>query len=515
MTLITIRRALVSVSYKKGIVEFAEAIHKQGIEIISTGGTARILTENDIPVTSISDVTGFPEILDGRVKTLHPSVHGALLARTDVKSDSETLAAHNIQPIDLVVVNLYPFEETVQNGTVPVDTAIEQIDIGGPTMIRAAAKNFKHRAVIVNPDRYDEIIRMIESNNGTLTEETTFGLAQEAFQYTAHYDSVISRYLNSLTDEPEKLPDTMSVSLNKEMALRYGENPHQNAALYGRFSRYFQQLHGKELSYNNILDLTAACQLVSEFEKPTVAIIKHNNPCGVASNDRLAEAYQNAFDTDRTSAFGGVIAMNRPLDMATAEAINKIFTEVIVAPSYENGVLDFLQKKKDRRIIHQIVDLRNIRDIDLRSVYGGVLAQDRDSQRIIKDRLQIVTKRKPGDRELDSLLFSWRVAKHVKSNAIVFARDDRTLGIGAGQMSRVDSSKLAVKKAIDAGFNLENSVAASDGFFPFPDGVIELAEAGATAVIQPGGSIRDREVIDAANKNNISMVFTGIRHFRH
>lgn len=515
MTLITIRRALVSVSYKKGIVEFAEAIHKQGIEIISTGGTARILTENDIPVTSISDVTGFPEILDGRVKTLHPSVHGALLARTDVKSDSETLAAHNIQPIDLVVVNLYPFEETVQNGTVPVDTAIEQIDIGGPTMIRAAAKNFKHRAVIVNPDRYDEIIRMIESNNGTLTEETTFGLAQEAFQYTAHYDSVISRYLNSLTDEPEKLPDTMSVSLNKEMALRYGENPHQNAALYGRFSRYFQQLHGKELSYNNILDLTAACQLVSEFEKPTVAIIKHNNPCGVASNDRLAEAYQNAFDTDRTSAFGGVIAMNRPLDMATAEAINKIFTEVIVAPSYENGVLDFLQKKKDRRIIHQIVDLRNIRDIDLRSVYGGVLAQDRDSQRIIKDRLQIVTKRKPGDRELDSLLFSWRVAKHVKSNAIVFARDDRTLGIGAGQMSRVDSSKLAVKKAIDAGFNLENSVAASDGFFPFPDGVIELAEAGATAVIQPGGSIRDREVIDAADKNNISMVFTGIRHFRH
>ncbi len=515
MTLITIRRALVSVSYKKGIVEFAEAIHKQGIEIISTGGTARILTENDIPVTSISDVTGFPEILDGRVKTLHPSVHGALLARTDVKSDSETLAAHNIQPIDLVVVNLYPFEETVQNGTVPVDTAIEQIDIGGPTMIRAAAKNFKHRAVIVNPDRYDEIIRMIESNNGTLTEETTFGLAQEAFQYTAHYDSVISRYLNSLTDEPEKLPDTMSVSLNKEMALRYGENPHQNAALYGRFSRYFQQLHGKQLSYNNILDLTAACQLVSEFEKPTVAIIKHNNPCGVASNDRLAEAYQNAFDTDRTSAFGGVIAMNRPLDMATAEAINKIFTEVIVAPSYENGVLDFLQKKKDRRIIHQIVDLRNIRDIDLRSVYGGVLAQDRDSQRIIKDRLQIVTKRKPGDRELDSLLFSWRVAKHVKSNAIVFARDDRTLGIGAGQMSRVDSSKLAVKKAIDAGFNLENSVAASDGFFPFPDGVIELAEAGATAVIQPGGSIRDREVIDAADKNNISMVFTGIRHFRH
>jgi len=513
--LITIRRALISVSYKKGIVEFAEALHKRGIEIISTGGTAKTLTEKGIPVTSISDVTGFPEILDGRVKTLHPSVHGALLARSDIESDTETLALHKIEPIELVVVNLYPFEETVSNGTVSVDTAIEQIDIGGPTMIRAAAKNFKHRAVIVNPNHYDEILREIETHNGALPEESTFRLAQEAFQYTAHYDSVIARYLNSLTDESSGLPDILSLSLTKEMTLRYGENPHQQAALYGRFSRYFQQLHGKELSYNNILDLTAACQLVSEFDRPTVAIIKHNNPCGVASGDRLATAYQRAFDADRTSAFGGVIAVNRPLDMATAEAINKIFTEVIIAPSYENDVLTFLQKKKDRRIVRQAVDLRYIQEMDMRSVYGGILVQDRDSKRITKNQFQVVTKRKPDDRELESLLFAWRVAKHVKSNTIVFARDDQSLGIGAGQMSRVDSSKIAVKKANDAGFNLKNSVAASDGFFPFADGVIELARAGATAVIQPGGSIRDQEVIDAADNYNLTMVFTGIRHFRH
>ncbi len=513
--MVTIRRALISVSYKKGIVEFAETLHKRGIEIISTGGTAKTLTDSGIPVTLVSELTGYPEILDGRVKTLHPMIHGALLARTDVSSDTETLLSHDIQPIEMVVVNLYPFEETINNGTVSIDTAVEQIDIGGPTMIRAAAKNFKHRAVIVNPDRYADIITELESNSGAVGDDTLFNLAQEAFHYTAHYDTVIARYFDSLAHDTPDLPQTLSLSLTKEMSLRYGENPHQKAALYGRFSRYFQQLHGKELSYNNILDLTAAVQVVSEFDRPTVAIIKHNNPCGVASNDSLAAAYCKAFECDRTSAFGGIVAVNRPLDMPTTKAINEIFTEVIVAPSYDNEVLAFLQKKKDRRLIRQHVDLRYNRDFDVRSVYGGMLVQDKDTARMTKDRLNVVTERKPDDNEFESLLFAWRVAKHVKSNAIIFAREDQTLGIGAGQMSRVDSSKIAVKKAHDAGFELTNSVEASDGFFPFADGVIELARAGATAIIQPGGSMRDNEVINAANEHNISMVFTGIRHFRH
>jgi phosphoribosylaminoimidazolecarboxamide formyltransferase / IMP cyclohydrolase len=512
---VTIRRALISVSFKKGILEFAEALHKLGIEIISTGGTAKTLKEGGIPVTLVSDVTGYPEILDGRVKTLHPMIHGALLARTDVSEDTETLESLNIQPIELVVVNLYPFEETVSNGSISIDTAIEQIDIGGPTMIRAAAKNFKCRAVVVNPNRYSTIIKELEQNDGSVTDDTLFHLAQEAFHYTAHYDSVIARYFDSLAGSEAGLPHSLSLSLNKEMSLRYGENPHQKGALYGRFSRYFQQLHGKELSYNNILDLTAAVQVVSEFDRPTIAIIKHNNPCGVASNDTLATAYRKAFECDRTSAFGGVIAVNRPLDMETAKAVNEIFTEVIIAPSYDNDVLAFLQQKKDRRLIKQLVDVRHMQDLDIRSVYGGMLVQDKDTERITKERLKVVTKRKPDDNEIESLLFAWRVAKHVKSNAVIFARGDQTLGIGAGQMSRVDSSKIAVKKAHEAGFDLSNSAAASDGFFPFADGVIELIHAGATAIIQPGGSIRDSEVIDAADKYNICMVFTGIRHFRH
>lgn len=513
--MVSIRRALISVSYKKGIVDFAKGLHERRIEIISTGGTAKTLTDSGIPVTLVSDLTGYPEILDGRVKTLHPMIHGALLARNDVPGDTETLVSHNIRPIDMVVVNLYPFEETVNNGTVSVDTAVEQIDIGGPAMIRAAAKNYKHRAVVVNPSRYADILGELESNAGSINDDTLFSLAHEAFQYTAHYDSVIARYFDSLVNNSPDLPQTLSLSLNREMSLRYGENPHQKAALYGRFSRFFQQLHGKELSYNNILDLTAAVQVVSEFERPTVAIIKHNNPCGVASNDSLASAYRKAFDCDRTSAFGGIVAVNRPLDMATAQAINEIFTEVIVAPSYEDDVYEFLQKKKDRRIIRQLVDVRTLRDFDIRSIFGGLLVQDNDTERVTKKSLRVVTKRKPDDAVLDSLLFAWRVAKHVKSNAIIFARDDQTLGIGAGQMSRVDSSKIAVKKAQDAGFDLSNSVVASDGFFPFADGVIELVRAGATAIIQPGGSIRDSEVIEAANDHNISMILTGVRHFRH
>lgn len=512
----TIRRALISVSYKKGIVEFAKALYARGVEIISTGGTAKTLSDSGIPVTLVSELTGYPEILDGRVKTLHPGIHGALLARNDVSTDTETLQKHHIQPIEMVVVNLYPFEETINDKLVSLETAVEQIDIGGPTMIRAAAKNFKYRAVVVNPNRYDEIISEIDANKGRLSDETLFQLAQEAFQYTAHYDSVIARYFESLSSKnPQELPAALSVSVHKELSLRYGENPHQRAALYGRFTRHFQKLHGKELSYNNILDITAAGQLLAEFERPTVVIIKHNNPCGVASNDTLSTAYRKAFECDRTSAFGGIVGVNRPLDMETANAISEIFTEVIVAPSYDEDVLEFLKKKKDRRIVQQMVDLRSIQELDIRSVYGGYLVQDRDTARITKDSLKVVTKKRPTDTELESLLFAWRVSKHVRSNAIVFARGDQTLGIGAGQMSRVDSSKIAVKKAQDSGFDLAGSVAASDGFFPFADGVVELARAGARAIIQPGGSVRDEEVIQAADENGIAMVFTGIRHFRH
>ncbi len=513
--MITIRRAIISVSNKKGVFEFAQALHKRGIEIISTGGTAKELNRSGIPVTLVSEVTGYPEILDGRVKTLHPAIHGALLARSDVLSDTETLASHNITPIELVVVNLYPFEETIAGNSVSIDTAVEQIDIGGPTMIRAAAKNFKHRAIVVNPGRYSDIITELDSNDGSITDETSMNLAREAFEYTAHYDSVIVRYFDSLAPAKADLPDKITFSLHKELALRYGENPHQKAALYGRFFEYFEHLHGKALSFNNILDITAAAQLIGEFDRPTAVIIKHNNPCGVASDDSLSDAYRKAYECDRTSAFGGIIAVNRPLDFETAQAVNEIFTEVIIAPAFDGDVVDFLQKKKDRRVIKQLTDLHNVDDLDIRSVYCGLLVQDKDTERISKDRLKVVTKRKPDANQLESLLFAWRVAKHVKSNAIIFARNGQTLGIGAGQMSRVDSSKIAVSKAKNAGFDLADTVVASDGFFPFADGVIELVRAGATAIIQPGGSVRDQEIIDAANEHNVSMVFTGVRHFRH
>jgi phosphoribosylaminoimidazolecarboxamide formyltransferase / IMP cyclohydrolase len=511
--LTTIKRVLISVSDKEGIVEFAGALHQRGIGILSTGGTAKLLADRGIPVEKVSDVTGYPEILGGRVKTLHPAIHGALLARMDLPSDTDTLAAHGIHPIDMVVVNLYPFEETVRDGGVSIDAAVEQIDIGGPTMIRAAAKNFKHRAVVVNPARYAELLAELDANNGSVGAEIRFMLAREAFQHVARYDAVIAQYF-AAAGAPV-LPEELTLSLPREMTLRYGENPHQKAALYGNFSRFFQQLHGKELSYNNILDLASAVQLAGEFDRPTVAIIKHNNPCGVASDGTLAEAYRKAFDCDRTSAFGGIVAVNRPLDLDTAKAINEIFTEVVVAPSFDDEVLDFLKKKKDRRIVRQSADVHGIGDPDIRSVCGGVLVQDRDTERMDENRLKIVTKRKPGESEIRSLLFAWRVAKHVKSNAIIFAREEYTVGIGAGQMSRVDSSKIAVKKARDAGYDLQGTVAASDGFFPFADGVVELARAGAAAVIQPGGSVRDQEVIDAADENGIAMAFTGIRHFRH
>jgi len=513
-SLLKIRRALISVSDKRGIIQLAAALKSFNVQIISTGGTFKTLKEAGFEVTPVSDVTNFPEILDGRVKTVHPKILGGILAVLDNPQHIEQMKLHEIESIDLVVVNLYPFESTIASDDVKLETAIENIDIGGPTMLRAAAKNFRHTAVIVNPDLYGVIAEEMQSHDGCITEQTRFQLACSAFQHSAHYDSVIASYLRSLTP-PTGFPDTYTVSLRRSQDLRYGENPHQAAALYGLFHEYFKKMHGKELSYNNILDINTAAQVCSEFNDPTVAIVKHGNPCGVASASTLAEAYANALATDSKSAFGGIVALNRPLDMATAEALNEIFLEVVIAPDFEPRVLDLLTKKKDRRIMQQVVNLRNLRELDVRTVAGGLLVQDPDQHRIHRDRLRVVTRRAPTEDEMAGMLFAWNIAKHVKSNAIVYARGDRTLGVGAGQMSRVDASKLAAMKAAEAGLDLQGCAVASDAFFPFADGLLEAVNVGATAVIEPGGSVRDQDVIKAADEHNVAMVFTGIRHFRH
>jgi len=508
--LLTIKRALISVSDKRGIIEFAAALHQRGVEIISTGGTHALLVSSGIPAKQISDVTGFPEILDGRVKTLHPSVHAGLLAVLDNPEHRRQLDEHKIQPIDLVVVNLYPFEDTIARPNVHLEEAIENIDIGGPTMLRSAAKNYRFTAVIVNHARYESFLQELQHRNG-ISGETCFALAKEVFRHTAHYDSMISEYLSRT--EAASLPDTFTVSLKKSAELRYGENPHQSAAIYGKFDDTLKKLHGKELSFNNIIDANAAVNLVAEFDAPTVVIIKHTNPCGVGSADTLEEAYRKAFATDTKAPFGGIIAVNRSLDMKAAAAMNEIFTEIILAPSFDPGVLEFLMKKKDRRIVQIMHSSHD--GYDVRSVSGGLLVQTRDTARITHEQLKVVTQRQPSPQELEAMLFVWKVAKHVKSNAIVYGAVDRTLAVGAGQMSRIDSSKIAVWKSKESNLSLKGSVVASDAFFPFADGLLEAVSAGATAVIQPGGSIRDEEVIKAANDHNIAMVFTGIRHFKH
>jgi phosphoribosylaminoimidazolecarboxamide formyltransferase / IMP cyclohydrolase len=513
-SLLKIRRALVSVSDKRGIIQLATVLKNFNVEIISTGGTYNALKEAGFDVIPVSDVTGFPEILDGRVKTVHPKILGGILAVLDNPNHVEQMKKHDIDSIDLVVVNLYPFERTVSTDDVRLETAIENIDIGGPTMVRAAAKNYRHTAVIVNPDIYGVIAEEMESHGGCISEQTRFQLACSAFQHTAHYDSIIATYLRGLTPTAG-FPDTFTVSVRRSQDLRYGENPHQAAALYGLFNEYFKKLHGKELSYNNILDINTAAQVCSEFNEPTAVIVKHGNPCGVASAPTLAEAYTKALATDSKSSFGGIVALNRPLDLATAEVVNEIFLEVIIAPDFEPRVLDLLMKKKDRRIMQQTVNLRKLHEFDVRRVAGGLLVQDPDQHRIHPDQLRVVTRRKPSEDEMAAMLFAWNIAKHVKSNAIVYARGDRTLGVGAGQMSRVDSSKLAAMKAAEAGFDLKGCAVASDAFFPFADGLLEAVNVGATAVIQPGGSVRDKDVIQAADEHDVAMVFTGIRHFRH
>jgi phosphoribosylaminoimidazolecarboxamide formyltransferase / IMP cyclohydrolase len=514
-----IRRALLSVSDKSGLVPLARALAAAGVELLSTGGTARALREADLNVTDLSAYTDFPEMLDGRVKTLHPKVHGGLLYLRGNEKHEAAIHAHGIKPIDLVVVNLYPFEQTVSRPSISLEEAIETIDIGGPSMLRSAAKNHESVTVVVDPADYAMVAEQVTAT-GCTTLEQRRRLALKAFARTAAYDAAISAHLaQAFGTAPASItPAFLRVQAPLAQRLRYGENPHQKAALYGDFNGYFQQLHGKELSYNNILDLTAAASLIEEFsaEPPTLAILKHTNPCGMGQGATLREAWDKALATDRQAPFGGIITVNRPLDMACAEAIAEIFSEVIVAPDFTADALAVLQKKKSLRLLRVLKNPLAAHPWEVRSVGAdSFLWQERDSKVTTAEDLRIVTRRRPTETELKAMLFGWRVVKHVKSNAIVYAAADRTLGIGAGQMSRVDASRIAVWKAGEARLSLKGSVVCSDAFFPFPDGLIAAAEAGATAAIQPGGSVRDPEVVAAANERNVAMAFTGIRHFRH
>jgi phosphoribosylaminoimidazolecarboxamide formyltransferase/IMP cyclohydrolase len=505
-----ISRALISVSDKTGVAAFARALERQGVDIISTGGTAELLRKQKVPAREISTFTAFPEVLDGRVKTLHPRVHGGLLyKRGNAKHEAEARES-GFEPIDLVVVNLYPFEATVAKPNVTLAEAIENIDIGGPSMIRSAAKNYESVTVVVDPGDYDAVLENMRDNNGETTLKLRERLAIKAFGRTAEYDRAISSFLN----QEQATDASFSFSFPLAMRLRYGENPHQHAALYGDFDKYFEKLHGKELSFNNILDISAATNLIAEFTEPTVAILKHTNPCGVGSDADLRKAWDKAYATDKQAPFGGIIVCNRMLTEPLAKVISEIFSEVIIAPDFEADARALLQKKKNLRLIRLLTPAAQARpQTDIRSVCGGVLVQNADvGEEITRN---VVTKRRPTKAELNAMLFGWRVVKHVKSNAIVYAKADRTLGIGAGQMSRVDASRIAVWKAKEAGLSLKGSAVASDAFFPFRDGLLAAADAGATCAIQPGGSVRDKEVIGAANERNMAMIFTGIRHFRH
>ena len=546
-----VRRALLSVSDKGGLADFGRRLAALGVDLLSTGGTARALREAGLDVTDVAEVTGFPEILGGRVKSLHPAIHGGILARRTSDDDLAELDAHGIGAIDLVVVNLYPFREAVAQADVTDAQAAENVDIGGPGMLRAAAKNFAFVGAVVDPGDYDAVASELEANDGTLGMATRRRLAGAAFAHTADYDAAIAAYFAGGADggraggagdmqTPQRgvstgadggggaaseggaddLPATLVVDLPRADTLRYGENPHQAAALYGDPDARYEVLHGKALSYNNLLDLTAALDLVAEFDAapPTVAILKHTNPCGVGQADGLEAAYHKAFATDRQSPFGGIVVVNRPLDRATAEAIDAVFTELVIAPDYEDGVLGFLEQKKNRRLIRMAPHPARP-GVVLRTVAGGVLAQTPDGPLAPAAELRagwsVPTERTPSEREWADLDFAWRVCKHVKSNAIVYARDGATLGVGAGQMSRIDASEVAVAKGATSGLDLAGCVVASDAFFPFADGLEAAADAGAVAAVQPGGSVRDDEVIAAADARGLAMVFTGRRHFRH
>ncbi len=509
------RRALISVSDKTGIVDLARKFVTLGIEIISTGGTSRALKDANLPVTNISEVTGFPEILDGRVKTLHPKIHGGLLAIRDQFSHQQQLEENGINPIDFVVVNLYPFHQTINKPDVTIEEAIENIDIGGPSMLRSAAKNYRDVTVLVDPNDYNLVIEELE-NHGDTSMETRQSLAAKVFNHTAHYDSLIASYFNHLLEN--RFPDQLTIPYTKEKSLRYGENPHQQAAFYKKAIgaegtlATAEQKNGKELSYNNINDANAALELVREFEEPTVVAMKHMNPCGVGTGSNLFEAYQKAYEADPISIFGGVIAVNRPVDAKTAAEMKKIFLEIIIAPSFTDEALDILRSKKNLRLLKLDGATTEQNTLKFQSVGGGMLVQEEDKGFVNKKECQVVTDRAPTEEEWEQLLFAWKVVKHVKSNAIVLAKDFRTTGVGAGQMNRVGSARIAIKQA---GQGAKGSVLASDAFFPMKDTVETAAAAGITAIIQPGGSIRDKESIEEANKHGIAMIFTGVRHFKH
>ncbi|HEY2335923.1 MAG TPA: bifunctional phosphoribosylaminoimidazolecarboxamide formyltransferase/IMP cyclohydrolase [Burkholderiales bacterium] len=515
------QRALISVSEKSGVVEFARALAGLGIELLSTGGTAQLLAKEGIAVTEVSAHTGFPEMLDGRVKTLHPKIHGGLLARRDDPAHMKALQGAGIPAIDLLVVNLYPFQATVADPDCRFEDAVENIDIGGPAMLRAAAKNHAGVAVIVDPADYATVLEQIKKN-GVVSDETRFMLAKKVFAHTAAYDGAIANYLSSLDANRERgeYPDTLTMQWRKLQDLRYGENPHQSAAFYrderpvpGGLAAY-RQVQGKELSYNNIADADAAWECVKTFAEPACVLVKHANPCGVALGATLAEAYDKAFKTDPTSAFGGILAFNRALGVATAEAVSKQFAEVVIAPRVEPDALKVFSKKANVRVL-EIPLAHDVQRHDFKRVGGGVLVQSTDFHAVDRKALKVATRRQPTESQWSDLLFAWRVAQYAKSNAIVFCGNGMTLGVGAGQMSRVDSARIASIKATNAKLDLKGSVVASDAFFPFRDGLDVVVDAGAAAVIQPGGSVRDDEVIAAANERNVAMVFTGVRHFRH
>ncbi|ELB2137245.1 bifunctional phosphoribosylaminoimidazolecarboxamide formyltransferase/IMP cyclohydrolase [Vibrio parahaemolyticus] len=524
-----IRRALISVSDKTGIVEFAQALVERGVDILSTGGTARLLAEQGIAVTEVSDYTGFPEMMDGRVKTLHPKVHGGVLGRRG--QDDDVMAKHGINPIDMVVVNLYPFAETVAKEGCTLADAVENIDIGGPTMVRSAAKNHKDVTIVVNASDYDRVIAEMDANDKSLTLETRFDLAIAAFEHTAAYDGMIANYFGTMVpsygenkegDEESKFPRTFNQQFEKKQDMRYGENSHQAAAFYVEANPQeasvstARQIQGKALSYNNIADTDAALECVKEFNEPACVIVKHANPCGVALGKDILEAYNRAYQTDPTSAFGGIIAFNQELDAETATAIvERQFVEVIIAPSVSAEAIEVVAAKKNVRLLECGKWSTKTTGFDVKRVNGGLLVQDRDQGMVSLDDLKVVSKRQPTEEELKDALFCWKVAKYVKSNAIVYAKGDMTIGVGAGQMSRVYSAKIAGIKAADEGLEVAGSVMASDAFFPFRDGIDAAAEAGIKCVIQPGGSMRDDEVIAAADEHGMAMIFTGMRHFRH
>ena len=524
-----IRRALLSVSDKTGIVEFAHALANRGVEILSTGGTARLLAEQNIQVTEVSDYTGFPEMMDGRVKTLHPKVHGGVLGRRGI--DDVIMAQHGINPIDMVVVNLYPFAETVANPNCSLDDAVENIDIGGPTMVRSAAKNHKDVTIVVNTDDYDRVLTEMSANDGSLSHATRFDLAIAAFEHTAAYDGMIANYFGTMVpsygdnkegDQESIFPRTFNQQFEKKQDMRYGENSHQAAAFYVEANpeeasvSTARQIQGKALSYNNIADTDAALECVKEFDEPACVIVKHANPCGVALGKDVLEAYNRAFKTDPTSAFGGIIAFNRELDAATATAITeRQFVEVIIAPSVSAEAIKIIAAKKNLRLLECGEWSTKTTEFDIKRVNGGLLVQDRDQGMVSEDELKVVSKRQPTAEELKDALFCWKVAKYVKSNAIVYSKGDMTIGVGAGQMSRVYSAKIAGIKAADEGLVVEGCAMASDAFFPFRDGIDAAAEAGIKCVIQPGGSMRDDDVIAAADEHGMAMIFTGMRHFRH